>query len=78
MTKFNYSSDGGATWQDNTPSIQFNYSTDNGVTWAGATQLDQGLGTGDIPKICTSGSNVSGVWEDDRNGIADIYSQTVK
>jgi hypothetical protein len=68
-------------WQDYRDSygdIYFNYSTDNGVNWQSSDiRLDTGdtLGAFDstYPQISCLGNNVYVVWQDDRNGSADIY-----
>jgi hypothetical protein len=56
---FNYSTDGGATWQ--TPDIRLDT-----VDTPGASQSY-------FPQISSNGSNVYVVWEDERNGEYDIY-----
>jgi hypothetical protein len=69
-------------WQDGRngplPDIYCNRSIDGGATWlANDVRLDQGTLPGAsgsyAPQIAASGSSVSVVWEDTRNGASDIY-----
>jgi hypothetical protein len=70
-------------WQDNRngaddPDIYFNYSTDGGAHWQSSDiRLDTGDTPGanksDCPQIAYSGNNVYAVWQDDRDGLNDIY-----
>jgi hypothetical protein len=70
-----------AVWHDNrngSYDIYFNYSTDNGVNWQSSDiRLDTGDTAGanysDYHQITCSGNNVYAVWQDNRNGAADIY-----
>jgi hypothetical protein len=112
---FNYSADGGATWQasdirldtgdppgaygsqypgitssgdkvyvawhdsrNGAWDIYFNCSADGGATWlASDIRLDIGDSPGanwsDTPQLSCKGSKVYVVWNDDRNGMSDIY-----
>jgi hypothetical protein len=69
-----------AVWQDYRDGcwdIYMNYSTDSGAAWqASDVRLDSDVflaGSSQYPQIAVSGSNVYAVWEDYRNGSADIY-----
>jgi hypothetical protein len=59
---FNYSTDGGVTWQASDTRL------DTGDT--------PGVGFSYDPQISSSGSNVHVVWRDSRNGSSDIYHNT--
>lgn len=60
---------GGAVW--------FNRSSDGGLTWLPSdVRIDRGGplgGFADLPLIACSGANVYVVWQDQRNGLYDIY-----
>jgi hypothetical protein len=67
-----------ADWRNGAPDIYFNYSSDNGASWQSSdSRLNVGAPIGlygaGLPQISSSGSNVCIVWEDYRNGEADIY-----
>ena len=68
-------------WEDTrngNSDIYFNYSSDYGATWLTSDiRLDKdtpGAGDSNYPQIaCDSNRHVYVVWEDERNGSADIY-----
>jgi hypothetical protein len=56
--------------------IYFRRSSDAGVSWDGELRLDSGVAGSErsaMPAIAASGEAVYVVWQDDRNGLADIY-----
>jgi len=64
-------------WQDNNSSygleIYYKNSTNGGATWGTNTRLTNNLAISQSPSISVSGSTVSVVWEDNRDGNYEIY-----
>ena len=64
------------TWQearDLNWEIYYKRSSDGGVTWGADTRLTNQFAKSDMPSIVVSGSVVHVVWEDERDGNAEIY-----
>jgi hypothetical protein len=64
------------TWQDNregNDEIYYLRSTDNGTTWEAETRLTDGIEASVNASITIAGPRVHVVWQDERDGNAEIY-----
>ncbi len=59
--------------RDGNDEIYYKYSSDAGVSWGSDTRLTNNTANSDYPSIAVSGSLISVVWEDTRNGNDEIY-----
>lgn len=63
-------------WQDRSVSydeIYYKRSTDGGVSWGTDTRLTNNSAVSAHPSVAVSGLNVHVVWDDTRDGFAEIY-----
>jgi flagellin-like protein len=58
---------------DGSTEIYYKNSTDNGVTWGTDFRLTYNSSSSFNPNIAVNGSNIHVVWDDYRNGNAEIY-----
>jgi hypothetical protein len=60
-------------YRDGNQEVYYKRSTDGGISWGADTRLTNNSGTSNSPSVSVSGSVVHAVWDDNRDGNAEIY-----